>query len=77
MIIALISKTNWQILNKEVVAVCSENHMKHRNALCRQKAELYNGKEGGTYMIWQLSWQNVPVKLCLVTDVLIVPVTCE
>jgi len=28
-------------------------------------------------MIWQLSWQNPPVKLYLVTDVPIVPVTCE
>jgi hypothetical protein len=28
-------------------------------------------------MIWQLSWQNALVKLYLITDVLIVPVTCE
>ena len=70
-------KDYWQILNKEVVAVCSENHSKHRSALCGRNAELCNGKEGGIYMIWQLSWQNAPVKLYVITDVPIVPVTCE
>jgi hypothetical protein len=29
------------------------------------------------YVIWQLSWQNAPVKLYVITDVLIVSVTFE
>lgn len=45
------SKTNGHILNKEVVAVCSENHTKHISTLCGQNAELCDGKEGGIYMI--------------------------
>jgi hypothetical protein len=34
---------------KEIIAIYSENHMKHTNTLCRQNAELFNVKAGGTY----------------------------
>jgi hypothetical protein len=34
---------------KEIIAVCSENHMKATNILCGQNAELPIFKEGGMY----------------------------
>ena len=37
------------MLYKEIIAVCSEIHTKHMNALCGQNVELLNVKLGGTY----------------------------
>jgi hypothetical protein len=37
------------MLYKEIIAVCSQIHPKHRNTLYRQNAELLNVKAGGTY----------------------------
>jgi len=51
--------------------------MKHRSVLCGLNAELCNGTAGGTYMIWQSSWQNAPVKLYVITVVLKVSVASE
>jgi len=33
----------------EIVAVCSESHVKHVNTLCGQNVEFVNVKPGGTY----------------------------
>jgi len=32
------------MLYREVIAVCSQIHIKHKNALCGQNVELLNGK---------------------------------
>jgi hypothetical protein len=37
------------MLYSEIIAVFSEIHTKHINALCRQNVELLNVKRGGTY----------------------------
>jgi hypothetical protein len=37
------------MLYREIIAVCSEIHAKHINALCGQNVELLNVKTGGTY----------------------------
>jgi hypothetical protein len=34
---------------RETVAVYCENHMEHKNTLCRQSAEFWYVKEGGAY----------------------------
>jgi hypothetical protein len=42
------------MLYREVIAVCSQIHTKHINALCGQNVELLNVKPGGTYNHWPL-----------------------
>jgi hypothetical protein len=37
------------MLYREIIAVCSEIHTKHINALCGQNVEFVNVKPGGTY----------------------------
>jgi len=37
------------MLNKEIIAVCSDIHVKHINTLCGQDVEMLNVKPGGTY----------------------------
>jgi len=37
------------VLYREIIAVCSEIHTKHINALFGQNVELLNVKLGGTY----------------------------
>ena len=37
------------MLYREIIAVCSQIHTKHINALCGQNVELLNVKLGGTY----------------------------
>jgi hypothetical protein len=37
------------MLYREIIAVCSEIHTKHINALCGQNVELLNVEAGGTY----------------------------
>jgi len=37
------------MLYKEIIAVCSEIHTKHTNALFEQNVELLHVKSGGTY----------------------------
>jgi hypothetical protein len=44
-----ITKINWLTLFKEIIAVYTENHMKHINTLCGQNSELLNVKVGGTH----------------------------
>jgi hypothetical protein len=44
-----ITKINWLISFKEIIAVYSENHMKIINTLCGQDAELLVVKAGGIY----------------------------
>ena len=36
------------MLNREIIAVCSEMHTKHMNTLCGQNVELLIVKPGGT-----------------------------
>jgi hypothetical protein len=36
------------MLYTEIIAVCSEIHTKHINALCGQNPEFLNVKDGGT-----------------------------
>jgi hypothetical protein len=36
------------MLYREIIAVCSEIHTKHLNALCGQNVELVNVEPGGT-----------------------------
>jgi CRISPR/Cas system-associated protein endoribonuclease Cas2 len=42
-------KTSQLMLYREIVAVCSEIHTKHINALCEQNVEFGNAKYGGKY----------------------------
>jgi hypothetical protein len=44
-----ITKINWLMLFKEIIAVYWENHTKPINALCGHNAELLIVKAGGTY----------------------------
>jgi hypothetical protein len=37
------------MLCREIIAVCSEIHTKHRSALCGLNVEFVNVKAGGTY----------------------------
>jgi hypothetical protein len=37
------------MLFEEIIAFCSENHMKPISTFCRQNAELFNVKVGGSY----------------------------
>ena len=37
------------MLYREIIAVCSEIHTKHVNALCGQNTEFLNVNAGGTY----------------------------
>ena len=37
------------MLYREIIAVCSEIHIKHINTLCGQNVEFANVKPGGTY----------------------------
>ena len=37
------------MLYREIIAVCSEIHTKHKNTLCGQNVEFVNVKPGGTY----------------------------
>jgi len=42
-------KTSHLMMWWEIIAVCSEIHTKHINALCWQNVEFVNVKLGGTY----------------------------
>jgi len=47
------------MLYREMIAVCSEIHIKHINTLCGQNVELVNVKPGGTYGDhWALKWSE-------------------
>jgi len=37
------------VLQKEIIAVCSENHAKHTDTLCGQKVQFLNGNPSGSY----------------------------
>jgi len=37
------------MLNRKIIAVCSEIHTKHINTLCGQNVALLNVKPGSTY----------------------------
>jgi len=37
------------MLYREIIAVCSQIHIKHINALCGQNVEFLGVKPGGTY----------------------------
>jgi len=37
------------MLYREIMAVCSENHTKHRNTLCGQNVEFFDSEPGGNY----------------------------
>jgi len=51
------------MLHREIVAVCSEIHIKHMEALCGQNVELLNVKDGGTYNYhWGFSGLKVGYK---------------
>jgi len=36
------------MMYREIIAVCSEIHIKHMNTLCGQNIELLHGKRGST-----------------------------
>ena len=40
------------MLYREIIAVCSQIHIKDVNTLCGQNVELLNVKPGGTYNQW-------------------------
>jgi hypothetical protein len=42
-------QTSQLMLYSEIIAVCSEIHTKHINAVCGQNVEFVNVKHGGTY----------------------------
>ena len=37
------------MLYRDIIAVCSQIHTKHKNTLCGQNVELLNVKPSGTY----------------------------
>ena len=55
------------MLYREIITVCSQINIKHKNTLCGQNVELLNVKSGGTYSDhWgfkglNLSYTNQPV----------------
>ena len=52
-----IIKTSNLILYKEIIAVCSEIHTKHRNTLCGLNVELLKVKPGSTcYLLLRMKW---------------------
>ena len=42
-------KASQLMLYREIIAVCSQIHIKHKNTLCGQNVELLSVKPGGTY----------------------------
>jgi hypothetical protein len=54
-----ITKINWLILFKEIIAVYYENHTKHINTLCGQNIGLMNVKNGGIYLPLQFEGSNL------------------
>jgi hypothetical protein len=44
-----VTKINWLTLFKEIIVVYSEKRTKSTDIFSRQKAELLNGKAGGTH----------------------------
>jgi hypothetical protein len=46
---SLLQKTSQLMRYREIIAVCSEIHIKHINTLCGQNVELLNVKPGGAY----------------------------
>jgi len=42
-------KTKQLMLYREIIAISSETHMKHINALCRENVKLFKVKPGGMY----------------------------
>jgi hypothetical protein len=44
-----ITKPAQKMLCKEIITVCSDNHMQQLNTLCGHNAEFLNVKEGDTY----------------------------
>jgi hypothetical protein len=50
-----VTKINWLILFRKIIAVYSENHSKQINIMSEQNAELLIIKAGGTYSYhWSL-----------------------
>jgi len=55
------------MLYREIIAVCSQIHTKHKNTLCGQNVELLNVKPGGTYSYrWALkgychNFNSIPI----------------
>jgi len=45
----MVTKISQLMLYREIIAVCSQIHTKHINALCGQNVELLNVKPGVTY----------------------------
>jgi hypothetical protein len=57
------------MLYKEIIAVCSQIHTKHKNTLYGQNVELLNVKPGGTYSDqWALKgkFDSGPTNICQV-----------
>jgi hypothetical protein len=44
-----VTKINWLMLSKEIIAAYTENHMKPTNNTCEQNVGLFIVKAGGTY----------------------------
>jgi len=42
-------KTSQSMLYREIIADCSQIHIKYINTLCGQNVELLSAKPGGTY----------------------------
>jgi hypothetical protein len=48
-------KTGQLMLYREIIAVCSQIHTEHINALCGPNVDFVNVKAGGTYSdLWGL-----------------------
>jgi hypothetical protein len=47
---------------RKIIAVCSEIHIKHINALCGQNAKFLNVKPGGTYSNQRANYQTETVE---------------
>jgi hypothetical protein len=50
------------MLYREIMAVCSEIHIKHINTVCGQNVQLLNVELGGTPAI-QLAWKDRKIKI--------------
>jgi hypothetical protein len=46
------------MLYSEIIAVCSEIHIKHINTLCVQNVEFFNNESGGANVKWLTLAEN-------------------
>jgi hypothetical protein len=51
------------MLYSEIIAVCSEIHIRHIKTLCGQNVVFFNVKHGGTYSNHWALWLNISFRV--------------